>query len=223
MPISLRPRLKKCLAEFIGSFAIVFIGCGSIIVSNLFPGSMSHLGISAIFGLVVAAMIYSIGHISGAHFNPAVTLGFAIGRHFPLKRIFEYWIAQISGATAGALLLKFIFSSHQVSTLTAPQLPFGASFLLEVLMSFFLMFVISSVATDTKAEGTMAGAAIGATVFFGSAFCGPLTGASMNPARSLGPALTAMSFEGLWIYLSAPFLGAALAALTYNFIREDNA
>jgi MIP family channel proteins len=206
-----RPRLlSRSLAEFLGTFAILFFGCGAI-----------HLGfkngeVAVIFGLTVAFMIYAVGHISGAHFNPAVTLAFAAARHFPLKEVLAYGLAQVLGATAAVALLAGTLPNPGPWGVTSPSIPLFPALIWETALTFFLMFVIVSVATDTRAVGTMAGAAIGATVMVGAWVGGPLTNASMNPARSLGPALVEGRFENLWIYFVGPTLGAVLAALLYE-------
>jgi MIP family channel proteins len=210
---------KKSLAEVIGTFTLVFAGCGSIMVAERFPGTLSHAVIPVIFGLAVAVMIYAVGHISGAHFNPAVTLAFAAARHFPFEQVLAYWLAQLTGALAAISVLKLILPFGQTYGATFPAVPDWQAFAWEIILTFFLMFVIVAVATDTRAVGTMAGAAIGGTVMFAAWVGGPVTGASMNPARSLAPAF----FEGhlgvLWIYILGPCLGAVLAALLYEAIR----
>lgn len=202
----------KCAAEFIGTFALVFFGCGSIM-----------LGVSPplIFGLAVATMIYTVGHISGAHFNPAVTLAFALTRHFPAKHILPYWLAQCAGAVAAVYALSVLMPGAYETNYgaTMPAVNATAAFAWEMLLSFFLMFVIIAVATDTRAEGMMAGIAIGGIVALAAFIGGPFSGASMNPARTLGPALFSGHYEALWIYFTAPFLGAALGACAYQKIR----
>lgn len=215
--------LKKMSAEFIGTFALVFVGCGAIAVSERFAGAVPPGGIPIVFGLVVAAMIYSVGHVSGAHFNPAVTLAFAIGRHFPSRQMAGYWAAQFVGAIAANALLTLLLPTGEGFGATEPRVTEWQALGWEIVFSFFLMFVIVSVATDTRAVGTMAGAAIGMTVAFAALVGGPLTGASMNPARSLAPALFEGRFDGLWLYFVGPSIGAVLAALTYNGIRCSEA
>jgi MIP family channel proteins len=212
---------KRSIAEAIGIFTIVFAGCGSVRVAELYPGTISNGGISVIFGLAVAVMIYALGHLSGAHFNPAVTLAFAAARHFPLKEVAAYWTAQFIGALAAIGLLSWLLPNGHTFGATQTSLPWAQALGWEVILTFFLMFVIMAVATDTRAEGTMAGAAIGATVILAAWFGGPVTGASMNPARSLAPALFEGKFDLLWIYFVGPVTGALFAALLYTYLRHD--
>jgi aquaporin NIP len=210
---------KKSLAEAIGTFTLVFAGCGSIMVAERFPGTVPPSVIPVVFGLAVAVMIYAVGHISGAHFNPAVTLAFAVGRHFPLKQLPFYWIAQYSGALAASGLLVLLLPPGGVyGTTFSSVIPLKA-LAWEGVLTFFLMFVIMAVATDTRAEGTMAGAAVGGTVMLAAFVGGPVTGASMNPARSLAPALFQGQLGEMWIYTLGPALGAVVAALLYNYLR----
>lgn len=212
---------KKYLAEFIGSYALVFFGCGSIMIVERFPGMISLDVIPVIFGVVVATMIYTVGHISGAHFNPAVTLAFAVTRHFPLAQVGYYWLAQCLGAIIAIAVLYSILPTGQSYGATIPHTDIFATFVWEMILSFFLMFVITAVATDTRAIGVMAGIAIGSIVALCAFIGGPITGASMNPARSLAPALFEGTLHVFWIYLFAPFVGAILGALTYQKIRCD--
>ncbi|MEE2959512.1 MAG: MIP family channel protein [Myxococcota bacterium] len=210
--------LKKVLAEFIGTYMLVFVGCGSIIVDTLHPGSLGHLGISFSFGLTVMVMIYATGHISGAHFNPAVTLAFALNRSFPKGEVLFYWTGQIIGAVTAAICLESLFGNIGDLGATLPHREVQTVLGLEIGLTFFLMFVITAVATDHRVEGSAAGLAIGSTVAAAALFGGPISGASMNPARSLGPALVSGNWEGLWLYLLAPCIGAVTAAFVYNFI-----
>jgi MIP family channel proteins len=214
--------LPACVAEGLGTFGLVFAGCGAIMVDRLSGGQVTHVGVGLVFGLIIAAMIYATGHISGAHLNPAVTLGFVLARHLPVRRLVGYWCAQLLGATTAAACLRFLLGNVAHIGATVPTGSGGAwqSFGLEVVLTFFLMFVIMAVATDTRAVGQAAALAIGATVGLGALFAGPISGASMNPARSLGPALVGGTWTALWVYLTAPFLGAAVAALVYRWLRE---
>jgi aquaporin NIP len=214
------PVAHALAAEAIGTFALVFAGCGAIMV-NAKTDALGHLGVAASFGLVIMVMIYAVGHVSGAHFNPAVSLAFALTRHFPWPRLLAYWAAQITGAVAAAALLRSSLGDLADIGATVPSGSDGQAFLWEAVLTFFLMFVIMAVATDTRAVGEAAAIAIGGTVALDALFGGPITGASMNPARSLGPALIAPEFTALWVYLLAPLVGAAGGALAYQFVRGE--
>ena len=210
--------LRRLVAEAVGTFALVFAGRGAIMVDSD-TGALGHVGVAISFGLVIMVMIYAVGHISGAHFNPAVTLGFALTRHFPLPRVGLYWAAQMAGALVAALLLRASLGNVAGVGVTLPSGSDGQAFLWEAVLSFFLMFVIMAVATDTRAVGEAAAIAIGGTVGLDAMFGGPVTGASMNPARSLGPAIASGELSSIWVYLAAPLLGAAAAAFVYQFLR----
>ena len=213
------PLLPSCIAEFIGTFGLVFAGCGAIMSDSLSGGTVTHVGVGLTFGLVVAAMIYATGHLSGAHLNPAVTLGFVLAHHFPVQRLVSYWLAQVAAALAAAACLRLLFGDVAHVGATLPAGSVWQSFVLEALLTFFLMFVIMAVATDARAVGQAAALAIGATVGLEALFAGPISGASMNPARSLGPALVSWTWTALWVYLTAPLLGAAVAALLYRWLH----
>jgi MIP family channel proteins len=217
MPAAL---LRSLTAEAIGTFALVFAGCGAIMV-DANTSALGHVGVAISFGLVIMVMIYALGHISGAHFNPAVTFAFALGRHFPWPRVGAYWAAQLAGALAAALVLRGSLGDIAHVGATLPSGSDGQSFLGESVLTFFLVLVIMAVATDVRAVGEAAAIAIGGTVGLDAMFGGPVTGASMNPARSLGPAIAASDFTAIWVYLSAPLLGAAAAAAVYAFLRAE--
>jgi len=210
---------RRSAAELIGTFALVTAGCGAIIV-NAQTGALTHVGIALTFGLIVTAMIAATGHISGAHFNPAVTIAFAVTRHFPWREVIFYVGAQVLGAMLGALTVRLLIGDDAALGATIPNGTVGQSFGLEVLLSAVLMFVIISVATDTKAVGAPAALAIGFTVVLSALWGGPISGASMNPARSFGPALFAGVWQDQWIYWIAPVIGTIIGGGLYQFIRE---
>jgi MIP family channel proteins len=210
------------IAEGIGTFGLVFAGCGAIMIDTLSGGQVTHVGVGLVFGLIITVMIYAFGHISGAHFNPAVTLGFVLVRHFPLRRLIGYWIAQLAGAILAAACLRFLLGNvaHLGATIPAGNGGAWQSFGLEALLTFFLMLVIMAMATDTRAVGQAAALAIGSTVGLEALFAGPISGASMNPARSLAPALLSGTWTDQWVYLLAPLLGAILGAYVYQWLRD---
>jgi aquaporin NIP len=210
--------LRPLVAELIGTFALVFAGAGAIVVDAR-THALGHIGVAITFGLVIMVMIYAVGHISGAHFNPSVTFALAITRHFPWTRLLAYWLAQCLGALMAALLLRGSLGSDAHVGATLPTGSQGQSFLWELVLTFFLMFVIMAVATDTRAVGEVAAIAIGATVGLDAMFGGPISGASMNPARSLGPAFVSGDLHALWLYLVAPLAGATTGALSYQLVR----
>lgn len=207
------------IAEAIGTFALVFAGCGAIIVNDTFGIQLGHTGISMVFGLIVMAMIYSIGNISGAHINPAVTLGFFFAGKIQKQEILPYITSQFTGALLAAGLLRLLFSSHESLGATFPSGGIINAFVLEVVLSFLLMFVILNVSTGHMEKGIMAGVAIGGTVALEALMGGPVSGASMNPARSLGPSLVSGNVSTLWIYLTAPVIGAWLAHPTCRMVQ----
>jgi aquaporin NIP len=213
--------VRAYAAEFIGTFALVFAGCGAIMVDST-THELGHLGVAATFGLAIMVMIYALGHISGAHFNPAVTAAFAMTRHFAWRRVPLYWLAQVAGAVVAALLLRATLGDVAALGATTPSGSVEQSFVFELVMSFFLMFVIMAVATDTRAVGEAAAIAIGSTVALDALFGGPISGASMNPARSVGPALVSGHTESLWLYVVAPIVGAAVAAIVYRALRQPS-
>jgi MIP family channel proteins len=212
--------LRALVAELIGTFALVFAGVGAIMVDAK-THALGHVGVAIAFGLVIMVMIYAVGHVSGAHFNPAVSFAFALSRHFPWPRVAGYWAAQVAGALAAAALLRSSLGNVAHVGATLPAGSQAQSFLWEVVLSFFLMFVIMAVATDTRAVGEAAAIAVGGTVGLDAMFGGPISGASMNPARSLGPALVAGDLHAVWLYIVAPLLGASLGAVAYRFVRAE--
>jgi len=214
------PLARVLVAEAIGTFALVFAGAGAVMVDAK-THELGHVGVAITFGLVIMAMIYAVGHISGAHFNGAVTLAFALTRHFPWPRAAGSWAAQLTGAVAAAALLRASLGNIAHVGATLPSGSERQSFLWELVLTAILMFVIMAVATDTRAVGEAAAIAIGGTVGLDAMFGGPVTGASMNPARSLGPGIVAGDLHSIWVYLLAPIVGAALAAITYAFIRAE--
>ena len=211
--------MRAHAAEALGAFALVFFGCGAIAVEAQ-TGALGHPGIALAFGLVIAVMIYALGHISGAHFNPAVSVGFAVGRHFPWPRVATYSLCQVGGAIAAALVLRLTLGDEAPLGVTTPYGTDAAALAWEAMLTFTLMLVITAVATDTRAVGEAAALAIGGVVALGALVGGPLTGASMNPARSLGPAIVSGDLGSIWIYLVGPVLGAAAAAIVYRYLRE---
>jgi len=211
--------IRKCVAEFFGTFALVFAGTGAIIINAASSGVITHAGIALTFGLIVLAMIYTIGDISGAHLNPAVTLGFFAARRFPARGVLPYLASQFLGATTASSLLRFLFPQDRTLGMTLPAGGLMQSFVLEVALTFILMWVILSVSTGAQEKGITAGIAVGSVIALEGMFAGPISGASMNPARSLGPALVSLHFDDLWIYFVATILGAVLAVPICRVIR----
>jgi|SRR5450432_2710748 aquaporin NIP len=214
--------MRKYVAEMIGSFALVFCGTGAIIINQETSGTITHAGIAITFGLVVMAMIYALGGISGAHLNPAVSVAFAIAGRFPFKQLLPYIISQCTGAVLASLVLKYLFPANQFLGATIPHGSDLQSFILEFILTFFLMFVIINVASGSKEQGMFAGLAIGSTVLLEAMFAGPICGASMNPARSLGPAIISGHTEHLWVYLTATIIGAAAAIPIWKYLSKNS-
>jgi aquaporin Z len=212
--------MKKYAAEFFGTFALVFAGTGAIVIDHVTHGTVSHVGIALTFGLIVLAMIYAVGEISGAHLNPAVTLGFFAARRINRQLAVAYILSQSAGAVSASLILRGIFPGESDLGATQPSGGATQSFVLEVVMTWLLMLVILSVSKGAKEKGITAGIAVGSVIALEALFGGPISGASMNPARSLAPALVGMNFASLWIYLAAPIIGALLAVPTCCLIRE---
>ena len=212
--------IRKCVAEMFGTFTLVFAGTGAIVINDLYGNAVTHVGIAITFGLVVLAMIYAVGDISGAHLNPAVTIGFTASGRFPKSEVLPYLASQALGAFAASFLLLLLFPSHGTLGATLPAGSAWQSFILEVVLTFILMMVILRVSTGAKEKGITAGIAVGAVIGLEAMFAGPVCGASMNPIRSLAPALVSLRTEHLWVYLSAPILGALLAVLLEITLKE---
>jgi aquaporin NIP len=218
-----RPTLaRRSAAEGVAAFALVFAGCGAVVTDHRYGGALGTVGVGMVFGLVIAAMVYATGHLSGAHINPAVTVAFTITRHLPARDAAAYVAAQVTGATGGALLLLAVWTDKPGHLgATVPSVAAGSALVYELVLTAFLMFVIMAVATDTRAVGAAAAIAIGATVGLDALFGGPVTGASMNPARSFGPALASGEWHEFWVYVAGPLAGAALGALAYQVVRGE--
>jgi MIP family channel proteins len=215
--------LRRTGAEALGAFALVFAGCGAIVTNAHTQGALGAVGVSLVFGLVILAGIAALGHVSGAHFNPAVTLSFFLTRHLPGREGLAYVGGQLLGATLAALLLWAIWPGQPADLgATVPSISAARAVIVEAVMSGLLMLVILSVATDTRAVGAPAALAIGATIALDALFGGPLTGASMNPARSFAPALVSGQWRDFWVYLAGPFVGAPLGAFAYQFVRGEH-
>src|SRR5450432_3053487 len=202
--------MKRLVAEFIGTFALVFAGTGAIVINDVSGGAVTHVGIALTFGLVVLAMVYTVGDVSGAHLNPAVTIGFWFSRRLPKQDVLPYIASQCAGAVAASGVLRLLFPQNALLGTTQPAGPAMQSFALELILTAILMLAILSVSTGAKEKGITAGIVVGAVIGLEAMFAGPICGASMNPARSLGPALVSVHFTSLWLYLIAPTLGALL-------------
>jgi len=213
--------MRKYTAEAIGTFALVFCGTGAIIIDQQTNGSITHVGVAITFGLIIMSMIYALGDISGAHLNPAVSIAFAIAKKFPAKQVFPYIISQLLGATLASIILKLLFPSNQFLGATLPAGSELQSFVLELILTFFLMLVILNVAHGSKEQGMFAGLAIGSVVLLEAMFAGAICGASMNPARSIAPALISTHIEHLWIYIVAPIVGASISVFVWNYIKTE--
>jgi MIP family channel proteins len=221
--VTARPSLtRRAAAEGLAAFALVFAGCGAAVTNARYHQALGTVGIALVFGLVIMVMVYATGHLSGAHINPAVTVAFTLTRHFPARDAVAYVGAQLAGATTGALLLLAIWTDKPAHLgATTPTVASGSALVYEIVLTAFLMFVIMAVATDTRAVGAAAAIAIGATVGLDALFGGPVTGASMNPARSFGPALAAGEWPAFWVYVAGPLIGAAAGAFAYQAVRGD--
>ena len=218
--IEARPGLgRRAAAEGFAAFALVFAGCGAVVAATR-DDQLGTVGVALTFGLIVMAMVYATGHLSGAHINPAVTLAFTVSRHFPAREALAYVSAQLAGATAAALVLLAIWTDQPAELgATVPAVAAGSALVYETIMSAFLMFVIMAVATDTRAVGAGAAIAIGGTVGLAALFGGSVSGASLNPARSLGPAIAAGEWSDFWVYVAGPLLGAVAGAAAYQLVR----
>jgi aquaporin NIP len=213
--------VKKLAAEFIGTFALVFAGTGAIVIDEVSGGAVTHVGVALTFGLIVLAMIYTVGDISGAHLNPAVSLGFFAARRFPLRDVIPYVVSQFAGAFAASETLRFLFPQNAKLGTTTPAGPTTQSFVLELVLTAILMFVILGVSTGAAEKGITAGIVVGSVIGLEAMFAGPICGASMNPARSLAPALVSNHLQQLWIYLVAPVIGACVGVLGCRCVREQ--
>ncbi len=216
--------MKQYIAESIGTFAMIFCGCGAIAINEVTGGAVTHPGVAITWGLIVMAMIYAFGDISGAHFNPAVTIGFAYAKKFPWKEVPKYFLAQFIGGLIACLILWVLFPTSETLGSSLPAEGFEAykAFILELILTFFLMVVIINVSTGSKEIGTMAAVAVGGVILLEAMFAGPMTKASMNPVRSLAPALVSGNLQHLWLYLTAPVIGALLAIKTCKLVKDDN-
>jgi aquaporin NIP len=212
---------KRLIAEAIGTFALVFCGTGAIVINEFTGGTVTHPGIAITFGFIVMGMIYAFGDISGAHINPAVTIAFAYAKKFPWKEVPLYVIAQCIGGIIASSILLFLFPENELLGATLPQIAVLKVFVMEVLLSFFLMVVIINVSTGSKEIGVIAGIAIGGIVLLEAMFAGPITGASMNPARSLAPAIVSGNLQHLWIYLTAPIVGCIVAVMSCKLVKTE--
>ncbi|MDQ6756958.1 MAG: MIP family channel protein [Bacteroidota bacterium] len=213
--------MKKYSAELIGTFALLFFGTGASIINQEPGGEITSLGVAITFGLIVMTLIYSLGNISGCHINPAVTIAFAAAKKFKFKEVFPYIVSQLAGAFLASITLKYLFPHSDTLGATFPAGPAMQSFVMEIILTFILMLVILNVATGSKENGMFAGLAIGTVVLLEALFAGPISGASMNPARSIAPAIVSGHMESLWVYILAPILGAVLAIPVGNFINDN--
>jgi aquaporin NIP len=212
--------MKKYIAELIGTFALIFCGTGAMIIDVETSGMVSHEGVAIIWGLIVTAMIYTFGNISGAHFNPAVTLAFWVAKVFPAKEILPYLLSQALGAFLASIILHFLFPNSDTLGASLPKGSAVQSFLLELFITFFLMLTIIYLSQGSKVQKAFAGVAIGGVVFLAALFAGPICGASMNPIRSLSPAFVSRHLEYVWVYLTAPIIGAILSVVVWRFLKE---
>src|SRR5437762_8300895 len=211
---------KKLAGECFGTFALVFAGTGAIVIDEVTGGGVSHVGIALTFGLIVLAMVYTLGDISGAHINPAVTIGFWAARRFDADKILPYIVSQCAGALLASAILRLLFPVNITLGATLPAGPLLQSFVLELILTALLMFVILAVSTGAREKGITAGIAVGSVIGLEAMFAGPICGASMNPARSLAPAVVSLHLQSLWVYLLAPTIGALVGVLACRCVRE---
>ena len=212
---------KRFISEIIGTFALVFCGTGAMVINDFTGGTVTHVGVAITFGLIVMGMIYAFGDISGAHMNPAVTIGFAYAKKFPWKEVPAYVLAQLIGAFLASGILLYLFPESQTLGATLPELSAMKVFIFEIILTFFLMVVIINVSTGSKEIGVVAGIAIGGVVLLEAMFAGPITGASMNPARSIAPAVVSGNIADLWIYIFAPVIGCLLAVASCRLVKSE--
>ncbi len=214
--------MRNYITEALGTFVLIFCGTGAIVINQQTGGTIGHIGIAITFGLVVMTLIYAFGNISGAHFNPAVSIAFTVARKFSVKKLVPYIFSQLLGAVMASCLLKLLFPQNEMLGGTLPSGSEMQSFILEVFLAFFLMLVILNVAHGSSEQGLFAGIAIGSTILLEAMFAGPVSGASINPVRSIAPALVSGHLEHLWIYIVAPIIGAILAVPVWNFISNHH-
>ena len=214
--------LRAYVAECFGTFALVFTGTGAIVINDVSGGTVSHVGIALTFGLIVLAMIYAIGDVSGCHLNPAVSIGFVVAKRFNSKQLIPYVISQFSGAILASIVLRILFPVHKTYGATLPAGSGLQSFVLEFILTMILMFVVMSVSTGAKEKGIMAGVAVGAIIALEALFAGPICGASMNPIRSLAPAIVSGQLGSIWIYLIAPVCGACFGVFVFRCTQPSN-
>ena len=214
--------MKKYISEFIGTFIMMFCGTGSMTINEVTGGDVTHVGIGITWGLIVMAMIHAFGEISGAHFNPAVSIAFAYAKKFSWKEVPIYIFFQVGGAFAASLLLMWLFPESKLLGSTIPSIDLGRAFVIEILLAFFLMVVIINISTGSKEVGIIAGIAVGSMILLEAVFAGPITNASMNPARSLAPNIVSGNYHGLWIYMIAPILGMLLAVVSCKLVKHEN-
>jgi aquaporin Z len=212
--------MRRLAAELLGTFALVFAGTGAIVINDVSGGTVSHVGVALTFGLIVLAMIYAVGDVSGAHLNPAVSIGFCAARRFDGRWLAPYVVSQCAGALLASFALRLMFPTNVTLGATLPAGDVMQSFVLEAILTFLLMFVILSVSTGSKEKGVLAGVAVGSVITLEALFAGPISGASMNPARSLAPALVSLRLDSLWLYVAAPILGACAGVLACRCVQE---